>query len=335
MTPDPGSDGPIDAVIPWVDGGDPAHRAKLDAYLAGLGRSRPPAADPTRFNDDGELAYCIASIVRHAPWLRTIHVVTDDQRPAVFDALRGTSWKHRVRRVDHREIFAGLEDCLPTFNSRSISCLFWRIPGIAERHLYFNDDFMLLRSVRPGDFFRDGRVVVHGHWEPQAHRRWSKRLARVFGFGGQANDDPTESKAQDLSARLAGFDDRCFRLEHCPYPLRSATFAEFFADHPGLLRETVGHRLRDAAQLRPESLAVHLELARGQAIVDRGLKLVHLKPAAQSAWRLRSKLRRADRDPATAFVCVQSLEKAGPALHAEITAWLDRRIGRLEDALSA
>ena len=326
---------PIDAVIPWVDGGDPAHRAKLDAYLAGLGRSRPIAADPTRFNDDGELAYCIASIVRHAPWLRTIHVVTDDQRPGVFDALRGTPWEHRVKLVDHREIFAGFEDCLPTFNSRSISCLFWRIPGIAGNHLYLNDDFMLLRPVQPGDFFRDGRVAIRGQWEAQAHRRWSKRLARAMGSERQAGHNPTESKAQDLSARLAGFEDRCFRLEHCPYPMRSSTFAEFFAAHPGLLRETVGHRLRDPTQLRPESLATHLELASGTAFADDALKLVHLKPAEQSAWRLRRKLRRADRDPDMAFACVQSLEKADPEVHAEIIEWLDRRIGRLEDALSA
>ncbi|MGN6112967.1 MAG: stealth family protein [Luteimonas sp.] len=326
---------PIDAVIPWVDGADPAHRARLDAHLASLGCRRPVAADPTRFNDDGELGWCLASIIRHAPWLRTIHVVTDAQRPAALDALRGTPWESRVRLVDHREIYRGFEEFLPTFNSRSISSLFWRIPGIADRHLYFNDDFMLLRPVAPQDFFRDDRVVVRGRWELQACRRWDKRLARALGARRQADALPTESKAQDLSARLAGFPERCFRLRHCPYPMRSTTLADFFAAHPALLRETIGHRLRHSAQLRPESLATHLELARGSAIVDTELALVHLKPAEQRPWRLRRKLRRADRDPAFAFACVQSLEKADPASHAAIVAWLARRVGGLAEALRA
>lgn len=326
---------PIDAVIPWVDGGDPAHRAKLDAYLAGLGRQRPVAADPTRFNDDGEFGWCLASIIRHAPWLRTVHVVTDAQRPAALDALRGTSWEARVRVVDHREIYAGFEEFLPTFNSRSISSLFWRIPGIAERHLYFNDDFMLLRPVAPRDFFREERIVVRGGWEMQACRRWDKRLAKALGARRQVGDLPTESKAQDLSARLAGFTQRCFRLKHCPYPMRRSTLADFFAERPALLRETIGHRLRDAAQLRPESLATHLELARDTAIVDTVLELVHLKPAEQPPWRVRRKLRRADRDPKFAFACVQSLEKADAAAHAQIVEWLDRGVGSLGDALAA
>ncbi|MCB1579184.1 MAG: Stealth CR1 domain-containing protein, partial [Xanthomonadales bacterium] len=41
----------IDAVITWVDGADPAHRQRLDAYLTGIGQSRPPSAERTRFND--------------------------------------------------------------------------------------------------------------------------------------------------------------------------------------------------------------------------------------------------------------------------------------------
>lgn len=326
---------PIDAVIPWVDGGDPAHRAKLDAWLAQLGRQRPVAADPTRFNDDGELAWCLASIVRFAPWLRTLHVVTDAQRPAVLDAFRGTPWEARVRLVDHRELYAGFEQYLPTFNSRSISCLFWRIPGIAEHYVYFNDDFMLLRPVAPEDFFRDDRVVVRGHWEKQACRRWDKRLAKALGVRRQGAALPTESKAQDLSARLAGFADRCFRLRHCPYPMRRATLADYFAERPALLRETIGYRLRDPAQLRPESLATHLELARGTALVDDALQLLHLKPAEQPPWRVRRKLRRAERDPAHAFACVQSLEKADPGTHADILAWLDRRVGTLAGALAS
>ena len=33
----------VDAVVTWVDGADPAHRRKLDDYLASLGRPRDGA----------------------------------------------------------------------------------------------------------------------------------------------------------------------------------------------------------------------------------------------------------------------------------------------------
>ena len=325
----------IDAVITWVDGGDPAHRRKLDEYLASLGRPRPETADPTRFSDDGELAWCLASIVRFAPWFRHVHVVTDAQRPPLLDALRGTSWESRVRLVDHRELFAGFEDCLPTFNSRSIIGMLWRIPGLAERFVYFNDDFFLLRALAPEDFFRGERIVQRGDWRPQARFRWDKRLARMLGRDARDGDDKAGNHvAQELSARIAGFEREYFRLYHNPFPFRVSAMAAFFAAHPGLLAENAAHRLRSARQFKGESLAAHLAFAHDQAEIDDRLRVVQLKPSEQAAWRLRAKLRRADRDPRVAFACVQSLEKAAPELHAELVRWLDARIGSLAAALA-
>ena len=54
-----------------------------------------------------------------------------------------------------------------------------------------------------------------------------------------------------------------------------------------------------------------------------------------AGWRLRAKLRAADRDPRVAFACVQSLEKARPEVRADIVRWLDARIGSLPAALGA
>src|SRR5690606_23049320 len=151
-----------------VDGADPAHRARLDAYLAGLPGRRPPAAHSTRFSDIGEIDYCVASILRYAPWLQRIHIVSDAQTPRIVEQLRGTPYADRVRVVDHREIFAGFEQHLPTFNSRSIISLLWRIPGLSDDFVYFNDDMLLLREVAPADFFRDGRIVLRGEWRSQS-----------------------------------------------------------------------------------------------------------------------------------------------------------------------
>ena len=59
--------------------------------------------------------------------------------------------------VDHRQIFAGFEQYLPTFNSTSIESLLYRIPGLSDRFVYFNDDIFLIQPTKLSDFF-DGNI---------------------------------------------------------------------------------------------------------------------------------------------------------------------------------
>src|SRR5690606_17025714 len=154
----------------------------------------------------------------------------------LLDALRGTPWEQRVRLVDHRDLFAGYERHLPTFNSRSIISMLWRIPGLAERFVYFNDDFFLLRPVAPTDFFRGDKVVERGGWRTQARHRWDKRLARMLGRDAREGDDKAGNHvAQESSARIAGYERAYFRLYHNPFPMRVSTLAAFFAGQPQLL----------------------------------------------------------------------------------------------------
>lgn len=323
----------IDAVITWVDGNDPAHVERLNAYLATIPGRRPVAADPTRFNDAGELAWCLASLLKFAPWLRRIHLVTDRQRPRWWPEVEASPWGARVRVVDHAEIFAGFEACLPTFNSLSISTALWRIDGIAERFLYINDDFMLLRPLQPVDFFDGGATVLRGDWRLQSsHHPW-QRLRRLLRGQPPAQGRVRHLGLQENGARAAGEWRRFFHLHHTPYPMRRSTLEAFFSAHPDLLVANLGHRLRSAAQFNPESLAAHLEWQSGRVRFEPHWRNLQLKPASQWPPRLRAKLRQADRDPRFAFACLQSLELASPALQAELQAWLDRRIGTLAGVL--
>lgn len=322
---------PIDAVITWVDGSDPRHAAQLSHYLAGLGGIRPVAAQATRFGDAGELDWCVASILRFAPWIRTIHIVTAAQTPPLIERLQGGPHAGRVRVVDHREIFAGHEQHLPTFNSRAIITALWRIEGLAEQYIFFNDDFVLLRPVRPEDFFSEGRVVVRGAWHASSHRRPARRLLALLRRSlarDPARTRPGDLAAQEMSARLAGFEHRFLRLAHAPFALRRQTLARFFAAHPELFEHNLSFRLRSHQQFKAEVLAAHLELAQGCAVVDRNLRTVQLKPAEQWLPRLQAKLARADRDARHAFACVQSLDMASDRARASLVQWLDRRVGQ-------
>lgn len=328
---------PIDAVITWVDGGDPAHAERLRAYLAQTGGPRPAAADPTRFNDAGELDYCVASILRYAPWIERIHIVSDRQVPKLMQRLAGTPHGDRLRLVDHREIFAGHEQHLPTFNSRAIITALWRIPGLAERFLYFNDDFALIQPVRPQDFFDDETMLVRGDWRLQSAHRPLRRA--VLGLRRFLGRDPTRSPtarvrnlaAQEESARLAGYDREYLRMQHNPFPMRRSTLDRYFSAHPDRLEHNLSFRLRSPRQFKTECLAAHLEFAAGRARLDNGLRTVQLKPSEQWLPRLRRKLAAADADARYAFACVQSLELASAPAQRTVIDWLDRRIGRLDE----
>ncbi len=319
----------IDAVITWVDGADPAHRARLDAWLAQCGKSRPTAADNTRFNDAGEIDWCIRSILQFAPWFRKIHIVVDGQTPAILERLRNSEYADRFNIVDHHEIFAGFEQHLPTFNSRSIITMLWRIEGLAENFVYFNDDMFLLREVKPEDFFRDGKVVQRGLWRMQAGMTWASRLLNALKrLRGSRDQKVGNLESQQLSARIAGFEDRYYRLFHNPYPMRRSTLRSFFAKHPDLLASNCSHRLRSNEQFKTEAVATHLEFLNNGAIVDNSLHVVQLKPSEQLPARVRGKIHKADSDSRAAFVCVQSLELAPESVQREIVEWLDGRIGQ-------
>ena len=203
----PTGDG-IDVVIAWVDGRDRKHRAKRKRYLADLGgdaEAEPDAHCGRRFSDNDEIRFCLRSIRNHAPWVRTIWLVTDNQVPASIDRQRAE--RDNIRIVDHREIFRGYERLLPTFNSYAIETMLWRIEGLADRFLYFNDDMMLVDSVEPTDFFSiEGKVKLRGSW-----RNWSEQPDKRNNFHGSIK----------LSgAEMLGYTpEHFFSTRHVIYPL--------------------------------------------------------------------------------------------------------------------
>ena len=125
----------IDAVIAWVDGSDPVLNEKRNTYL---GRSDSSSlrsgAHSTRFASDNEIRYCVLSIMKFAPFIRNIYIITDGQDPDLYDDIK-KYFPERLssfRVIDHKEIFEGYEQYLPTFNSISIGHMIWRIKGLSD-----------------------------------------------------------------------------------------------------------------------------------------------------------------------------------------------------------
>lgn len=247
--------GPIDAVVTWVDGDDPGFRLRRQQAVdrlkredRELARRSEIAFSPARFVQHDEIRYCVRSILNHAPWMRRIWLVTDDQFPDAFDRAK---LDPRIVLVSHRELFREFADALPVFNSGAIEALSWRIEGISDRFVYFNDDFFLTRPSAPRDFFDGPAPVLHGRWAElgQPVPGWLQRRinsATLFGFGSE----------------------QFFKEAHVPYSLSRPILAELFARYPGLLEKIARRRFRSADDYNVIALHNHFCLAEGLGLID-------------------------------------------------------------------
>ena len=171
---------PIDAVFTWVDGGDPQHQKKRREYSADgkLSGTHQHAASATRFSDQGELFYSVLLARKNAPWLRNIYIVTDEQVPSWLTSDMANDLGVNV--VDHKILFRGYEEYLPTFNSMAIEAMIHRIPRLSSRFLYFNDDVFIVRPVAESDYFSEGKPVFRGKW--QWNSRFIKKGKKIVRF---------------------------------------------------------------------------------------------------------------------------------------------------------
>ena len=239
----------MDAVYTWVDGSDPAfresflrHSSSRPESPASRARGDPNSAHGDRFRDNGELRHSLRSLAAHAPWVRRIHLLTNGQVPRWLD--RSDPRLHLVR---HEEVF---EDpgALPTFNSHAIEVNLHRIPGLARRFLYFNDDFFLGRPVLETDFFPPGG----------GERLFLQNVALTAALRQGSARDRSLAHTVELLERLWG-PPRLPRLlpAHAPRAYDRDRIRELEALLPGEFRETAAHRFRSGNDLALDALYAH------------------------------------------------------------------------------
>ncbi|MDA2810297.1 stealth conserved region 3 domain-containing protein [Nocardiopsis sp. RSe5-2] len=232
-------DHPIDAVVTWVDGDDPRWRRRFAAALAEHGgRAGADGALEHRFSGADELRYALRSIAMFAPWVRRIHLVTDDQVPSWLDRAHPG-----VRVVDHTALFADAD--LPTFNSHAIESRLHRVPGLSEHFLYFNDDMFLGRPVAPETFFAgNGSVRCF-------------RSSTSVPFGAPSPEEPAYFAAQKNNRALlerAFGRAQVFAFRHAPYALRRSVLEELEDRFPEEFAATAAARFRGPTDLSPVPL---------------------------------------------------------------------------------
>lgn len=237
MEPDP-TNSAIDIVYLWVDGNDPAWRARRQRAAAGLsahtrGSMAAYGNVEGRFRDNHELRYSLRALQQFFPGHGHIYLVTDGQVPAWLGHCDG------LTVVDHRELIPAA--ALPTFDSGHIESYIHRIPGLSERYFYCNDDVFFGAPVVLDDWFCPGGVCV----------AWSNDAPvsdEPLRPDATALENACRLSRQWLSHRRSGLPGyrHTFRtFAHAPRPMRKSLLQALEAEAPELfarVRSTVFRR---------------------------------------------------------------------------------------------
>ncbi len=316
---------PIDAVITWVDGNDPQHKAKRMRYITAMQKQDDEVGGDIRFTSVGEIKYAVASILRFAPFVRTIYIVTDQQNPQIDDFVdkhfpnRTTS----IQIVDHTVLFSGYEDVLPIFNSLSIETVLWRIPNLSEHFLYFNDDVMIVTPTTTDDYFdAEGRAICYAKpfsvaWAAILRLiKPKKNGVRVFGY----------KDAMLNTAQLVG--ERCWfpYIAHIPFAQRKSVLQQFYSEHSDAFMKNLNPRFREPHQHNPQVLCYMVGLKSGAVVMRNrtGIDL-YIKPKARKGYMQR-KLQGFSQSTTAKFACFNSLDYAHPSDQALAIHWLEQRL---------
>jgi hypothetical protein len=240
---------PIDAVISWVDGLDPAHLQKRQIFMGSAPHLfHENATNPHRWACNGEIYLCLTSLEHNAPWLRKIWIIVDEQSPDL--SRLSAALRAKVHLVDHSDIFANHGAALPTFNSLAIETFMWNIKDISDRFIYFNDDVFLTAPCQKSDFFSPSGPILRGAWAD---------------FGALQNDpiqmaDPTKFNhyMQLNAADLCGVPaQRLFRAAHVAHPCLRRTMVHLHSRFEAAFRDNARYQMRDIRQFSPQSLHNH------------------------------------------------------------------------------
>ena len=256
----------IDAVILWVNGNDDKHKIKISNYVdnkseISLTKFR------TRFDQVNEIKFTIDSILKFAPYIENIHIITDEQTPEFLEKIDNNDYYKKVSIVDHKVVFKDFEQFLPTFNCRPIETCMHRIPGLAEHFIYFNDDFFLIKHTKPTDFFRNGLPVLRGKWLKFDKDIFYKKFKKIR---------VGHKKAQQKAAQLIGL-EKYYNFKHTPHPLRKSTFKTYFNNNPNIFIENIKYKFRNENQFTPQGLANHIEIKNKSCVLISDLELLYMR----------------------------------------------------------
>lgn len=264
----------IDIVVPWVDGSDPEWQKEKAKYQSNI---IDDSNSPNRFRDWGLMPYWFRAIEKFTPWVRTIHFITWGHLPPFLNTEHPKL--HIVRHEDYIPA-----EWLPTFNSRVLELNMYRISGLAEHFVYFNDDTFLLRPLANDYYFKNGLPRAQATENPLGFvgktESWIHAAANDVGIINKHFNKKTQERRylrKYLNHQYRWYDNiRTFMMSvlfpnyytgfknfHCPIAYRKSTFELLWEKEPELLAQTSSHRFRNREDVN-QWLAQWWQIASGE-----------------------------------------------------------------------
>lgn len=241
----------IDFVVLWFDPNDSLWQAEKARY-------KPDADADTsavRYQNWDNFKYWFRAVAKYAPWVNRIHLVTCGQIPEWLNVSHP-----QVHLVKHSDYISN--DVLPTFNSSAIEVGIHKIPGLADKFVYFNDDMFLTAPVSPDYFFQNGMPVdmpglnrppqvVSGNTFSHLLFNNSRTLQRHFDrsqlLKGRLLQWLNPLYGKTFLRTLRGLSNRGFPgfvIPHLSTPYRKRDFEKVWEWEAQILKDTQSHRFR-------------------------------------------------------------------------------------------
>lgn len=241
---------PIDLVFTWVNADDPDWQELYKSYAPKIhtdGTSR------ARFHNRDELKYALRSWDSYAPFINNIYIVSNCAPPPWLNLSI-----NNIRWVRHEEILPA--EALPTFSSHAIESCIHKIDGLAEHFIYSNDDFLLTRPSKPGDFFY-ANGIAKVRIEPYG----------MVNGGVQIGHPDYLNAARNSNVLLEGtFSKTSTQLvTHSPQPIIKSIIFELEELYSQHFYSTIHSRFRTPTDIGVTAfLSAHYSILSGRAVPD-------------------------------------------------------------------
>ena len=257
--PDPG-DFPVDFVVPWVDDSDREWQEQKRSFEASEDQLSRAENCTARYREWGLFPYWFRAVEQYAPWVRNVYLITWGHLPPWLNTDHP-----KLRIIRHSDYIP--EKYLPVFNSNPIELNLWRIPGLSEHFVCFNDDVYLNSPVKKEDFFSRGLPRYCAISKPQYTSNGMSAFDHILcnnrglynsfcSFRDVISKNPEKWFAK-CYGKDAEYNRRTYKdgylsgmlFSHVCTPCRKSAMEACHAAFPDALDETSSHRFRSPLDL--------------------------------------------------------------------------------------
>ena len=253
----------IDIVYTWVDNKDKNWKRKKAIYSDK--NINFDANIINRFSNNNELKYSLRSIYKYANWVNTIYIVVMDGQQPDWLNLRHP----KIKLVNHSHIIS--KEYLPTFNSHVIEANLYKIKGLSENFLYFNDDMFLGNYIKKSDIIsKDGSpYYFKAPWNCKYIGK-SKNTNKSYVAAWKNNNEIINKLYPD-------------KKNTCPWhqatPCQKSIFRKLVTMYPERFIETSQTRFRSNNNIAPIGLASVYSFKSGHSILKKSPSNIYIRGA--------------------------------------------------------